>query len=162
MAAPFRQEKGTILQSFVTNRVNRLIFRAERFILISKGGIPLTLEFLKERFTVCRVAAEGTLPAGDFVFYARTDAEYSLVCPTENVPVNTLEREDGWRGFRIRGQLDFSLVGILAPIAALLAEKRIGIFAVSTFLTDYVLFREADLAAVKRTLGDAGYALTDL
>ena len=41
---------------------------------------------------------------------------------TENVPENVIAQDDGWKAFRIQGILDFSLIGILAKIAALLAE----------------------------------------
>lgn len=112
-------------------------------------------------FTVCRVSelTAETL-AQDFVFAARTDEELSLVCRTEAAPAETLAREDGWRAFRIRGVLDFSLIGILAPIAQLLAEKRIGIFAVSTFNTDYILVKAAQFCAAMEALKQAGYTVS--
>ena len=64
---------------------------------------------------------------------------YPLVCMTEHVPDNVTERDDGWKAFRIEGVLDFSLIGILSKISALLAENEIGIFAISTYNTDYIL-----------------------
>ena len=72
-----------------------------------------------------------------YCFIGTTDEENSLVCPEEMVPANTVERDDGWRGFRIIGQLDFSLIGILARISKVLASNEIGIFAISTYNTDY-------------------------
>ena len=53
-----------------------------------------------------------------------------------------MEREDGWRAFRICGVLDFSLIGILAGITQILADRKIGLFAISTYNTDYVLTKE--------------------
>ena len=41
------------------------------------------------------------------IFTGSTDEERSLVCPTELVPSNTIERNDGWRAFQIEGILDF-------------------------------------------------------
>lgn len=55
---------------------------------------------------------------------------------------NTVEREDGWKMFRVERVLDFSLTGILAKISALLSEENIPIFAVSTFNTDYILVKQ--------------------
>ncbi len=92
-----------------------------------------------------------------FCFLARTDEENSLVCPTAAVPADLLAREDGWQALRIEGVLDFSLVGILAPIASLLAERRIPIFAVSTYNTDYVLVKAARMAEAIEALRSAGY-----
>ena len=65
------------------------------------------------------------------------------MCITDNVPANVTERDDGWKAFRIQGILDFSLIGILSRIAGILAENEIGIFAVSTFNTDYILTKKA-------------------
>ena len=48
-------------------------------------------------------------------------------------------------GYRIEGVLDFSLIGILAKISTCLAENGIGIFAISTFNTDYILTKAENL-----------------
>jgi len=73
------------------------------------------------------------------------------------VPKYTIMRENGWRAFRIAGVLDFSLVGILARIASLLAEQGIPIYAVSTFNTDYVFVKEELLQTAVDTLSSHGY-----
>ncbi len=87
-------------------------------------------------FSVCRLSNLSEVNfADEFYFIGKTDEELSLVCRTEFVPSNTETREDGFRAFRIEGVLDFSLVGILSRISALLAEQKIGIFAVSTYNT---------------------------
>ena len=122
----------------------------------------MELQKLPQAMTVCKVAAEAELSInGDLVFIGKTDEELSLVCPTDCVPAHTVEREDGWRCFRIRGVLDFSLIGILAKISAILAENRIGIFVVSTFNTDYVLVKAEQFDRAMGLLADAGYAVTD-
>lgn len=101
--------------------------------------IPLPYDF-----TVCRIADAALLtPDREFYFTARTADEISLTCKTEDAPANTLAREDGWKAFYIEGVLDFSLVGILAKIAGILAENGISIFALSTYNTDYVLVKKA-------------------
>ena len=111
-------------------------------------------------FSVCRLRTlRPELLAGDFCFFARTDDEVSLVCRPERVPPDVLAREDGWKAFRVAGVLDFSLVGILAPIAVVLAEKKIGIFAVSTYDTDYILVKSAQYERARAALTAAGYSL---
>lgn len=93
-------------------------------------------------FSVCKVEnySEMNLEA-DYCFTGKTKEEKSLVCQTKDVPDNTIEREDGWKAFYIEGTLDFSLIGILSKIATLLAENNIGIFAISTYNTDYILVK---------------------
>ena len=58
------------------------------------------------------------------------------------MPDNTLSRDDGWKAFRIQGVLDFSLIGILSRITTLLADNKIGVFAISTYNTDYILTKK--------------------
>lgn len=118
----------------------------------------MTLQVLPQAFTVCKVASMEEIDfQSPFTFTGCTDEELSLVCPTEAVPSNALEREDGWRAFRIIGVLDFSLIGILARITALLAAEKIGVFVVSTFNTDYVLVNEKHLLNAIDTLRQNGY-----
>ena len=81
----------------------------------------------------------------------------SLVCPTALVPENAFSREDGWRAFRICGQLDFSLTGILAKISKKLADAGIGIFALSTYNTDYILIKEENYARALELLCSDGF-----
>lgn len=81
----------------------------------------MTLKIIDETFCVCKVAdyLETDLST-PFMFISSTDEEKSLVCPIDKVPVNTVERDDGWKAFRIEGTLDFSLIGILADISKVL------------------------------------------
>ena len=123
----------------------------------------MELKTLPYRFTVCKLISVGDLPSDiDFCFTAKTDEEISLVCKTEDVPEETLERDDGWKGFRITGVLDFSLIGILSKISSILAENKIGIFAVSTYNTDYVFVKEENFDRAIKALKDSGYDITEL
>ncbi len=97
--------------------------------------------------------------ADDFFFIGRTDEELSLVCMTEHVPLDADERDDGWKAFRIQGVLDFSLIGVLAPIATILAANQIGIFAVSTYNTDYILVKKENSDKALDVLVHAGYTV---
>ena len=118
----------------------------------------MDLNILPHRLTVCKVTDPGEIDwQAKFYFVGRTDEELSLVCRTEDVPGSAVEREDGWRGFRIVGTLDFSLTGILSRLSGILAVNGIGIFAVSTYNTDYVLVKEENLGRTKTVLEGAGY-----
>ncbi|MCD7777598.1 MAG: ACT domain-containing protein, partial [Clostridiales bacterium] len=71
------------------------------------------------------------------------------------------ERDDGWKGFRIQGVLDFSLIGILSKISAVLADTGIPIFAVSTYNTDYIFVKEENYQRALDKLKHFGYKITD-
>ena len=118
----------------------------------------MKLKTLPYALTVCKLADASEIDLNrDFYFLERTDEEFSLVCRTEDTPANTIERDDGWRAFRIEGVLDFSLIGILSKISAILAENKIGIFAVSTYNTDYILVKEQNFERALQVLAEAGY-----
>ena len=120
----------------------------------------IMLEPLDISFSVCKVTDySGVDLEMPFTFTGSTDEEKSLVCPTDQVPENTINREDGWKAFRIRGVLDFSLIGILAGITRVLAERQIGVFVISTYNTDYVMTKETAFEAAISALRDAGYSI---
>ncbi len=118
------------------------------------------VEALAPVFAVCKVEDyTGVNVDQPFCFTGRTDEEKSLVCPVAQVPENTISREDGWRAFRLCGELDFSLIGVLARISRILANNQIGIFAISTFNTDYILVKEESFEKALSVLKNAGYSL---
>uniref|UniRef100_UPI004056878E ACT domain-containing protein n=1 Tax=Agathobacter sp. TaxID=2021311 RepID=UPI004056878E len=109
-------------------------------------------------FTVCKVCDYSLVSLEDeYCFIGKTDEENSLVCKSESVPDNAIEREDGWKAFRIQGILDFSLTGILSKITTILAEHKIGVFAISTFNTDYIFVKEENFSEALRLMSDLGY-----
>ncbi len=120
----------------------------------------MTLQVLSPKLTVCKVPKMSDIDLTQELFFiAKTDEEISLVCETRYAPSYATHREDGWKAFRIQGTLDFSLIGILSKITTILAENSIGIFAVSTYNTDYILVKKENFERAMRTLGEAGYEI---
>ena len=111
-------------------------------------------------FTICKIKDVSEFDFNsDMYFFGKTDEELSLVCLTDEVPQNVITRDDGWKAFRIQGVLDFSLVGILSVISSILAENKIGIFAVSTYNTDYILVKKENYEKALDALEAKGYAI---
>lgn len=122
----------------------------------------MKVEKIDYDFTICKVKDYSQVNfKSEYVFIGRTEEENSLVCITEDVPDNVTERDDGWKAFRIQGTLDFSLVGILSEISTLLAQNEIGIFAVSTYNTDYILTKSDNYDKALKVLADAGYDISE-
>ena len=120
----------------------------------------MELKRIEHKLTVCKVSEMSNINTdADFYFIGKTDEELSLVCRTEDTPKNTVERDDGWRGFRIQGVLDFSLIGVLSKLSGILAEHNIGIFAVSTYNTDYILVKEEIYDRALTVLASEGYTV---
>ncbi|NJP41796.1 ACT domain-containing protein [Oscillospiraceae bacterium HV4-5-C5C] len=122
----------------------------------------MSIESITHDFSICKVENITEIDLEDeFCFLSKTDEEISLVCLTEHVPNHILERDDGWKAFRIHGVLDFSLVGVLAKLSALLADNSIGIFAISTYNTDYILTKSDNYEKALDVLKKAGYQINE-
>ena len=120
----------------------------------------MELKKLEENFSICKVKDISKINLKDeFCFIGKTDEEISVVCLTTSVPNDTVERDDGWRAFRIQGILDFSLIGILSEITTILAENKIGIFAVSTYNTDYIFTKVENYTKAIQVLANEGYEI---
>ena len=116
----------------------------------------MNLKKMPYGLTVCKLSDVKEInPNATIYFLSRTDEEISLVCKSEDVPLTAIEQEDGWKGFYIEGVLDFSLVGILSKLSGILAENGIGIFAVSTYNTDYILVKQENFDRAMKLLADA-------
>lgn len=122
----------------------------------------MELKKIDKDFTVCKVENLKQVNMDkDFIFVSKTDEEISVVCETKDVPDNTVERSDGYKAFRIEGKLDFSLIGILSKISTALAKNNIGIFAISTYNTDYILVKSEEFNKAAEVLDEKGYRITD-
>jgi hypothetical protein len=122
--------------------------------------MSLDLDLFSASYAVCRLAPGLPVPAwaekGDLVSVTRTTEELSIVCPQNQVP-DGVRCERDFRVLKIRGPLDFSLVGILAGLTGPLAEAGISVFALSTFDTDYILVKRDDLSRAAEILIREGH-----
>ena len=122
-----------------------------------------SLEVLAGNYVICRLEPGESVPewaGGEFVSVTHTQDELSIVCRNQDVP-DDVQRETGWRCLRVAGKLDFSLVGVIAKITAILADTEVSTFVISTFDTDYLLVRELDLDRSIAALKEAGYSISN-
>jgi uncharacterized protein len=68
-----------------------------------------------------------------------------------------LERD--WACLKLQGPFEFSLTGILLSVLEPLAQVNVGIFALSTFNTDYVLVKSEHLEKAILALEGAGHSV---
>ncbi|MEA4853511.1 MAG: ACT domain-containing protein [Christensenella sp.] len=99
------------------------------------------------------------LPKTGFCSISVGEDEVSLVCREESMPEYSSHIQRGYRLFRIQGTLDFSLIGVIAKISAVLAKEKIPLFCVSTYRTDYFLVEEIYLQRALAALQNAGYRI---
>jgi RimJ/RimL family protein N-acetyltransferase len=123
---------------------------------------PLALLGMSGRFAVCKLPPGSAIPAwataGDVFSLTRTADELSVVCRQELVPAGT-QAEVGWRCLRVAGAMPFALVGVLASLTGPVAAAGVGVFAVSTFDTDYLLVKEPEFPAAVAALRGAGHSI---
>jgi len=129
--------------------------------------------------------AISALSAGGFGAVTRTRDELSVVCAQTHIPTAAnaaaanadaanadADCDDGahdgasdaglrvdadWRALRVEGPFAFTEVGVLATLTTAVANANIGVFAISTFDTDYLLVKRADADAAIQALSVAGH-----
>jgi len=125
----------------------------------------LTLSILPDLFAICRLDPRSSIPdwarAGNLFSVTRTPDELSIVCSEDHLP-SQVKCEKGWRCLKVEGPLALSLPGILASLAAPLANAGIPIFAISTFDTDYLLVKANDLQNAMQVLRQAGHRVQEI
>lgn len=120
---------------------------------------PLHLTVLPGIFAICRLPLDSDLPmwflSQSFFAMLRNENEVTIVCRDADIP-EQVEREGRWAALRLEGSFAFTETGILAAILKPLAEAKVGIFAVSSFETDYVLIKAENLKKAQLALENAG------
>jgi hypothetical protein len=125
------------------------------------GSDPsFTLEVLPDRLAICRLDPEQADfdwdPGAGLLSVTFTDEEVSLVCEEGVAPADA-EVSRGWRCLRVEGPLDLGMVGVLAVLAGALAGAGVAVFVLSTFDTDHILVRSAQLDRAVDCLRSAGH-----
>ena len=120
----------------------------------------LQLKVIPGEYAVSRFEPDAAIPGwaltGPVSSVTRTPDELSIVCPEAQVP-NGVRCERSWRCLKIQGPLPFSLTGVLASVANPLSEAGISLFAISTYDTDYILVKNAELDRARAVLTGVGH-----
>lgn len=118
----------------------------------------MKLEVILGEYAVARLKTlDGIPPLAPFSTLSVTDSEISLVALADRIPRDAEAVESGYAMIRFTGTLDFSLTGVISRASAVLARQEIGIFVISTYLTDYILIKARDLARAVEALKTDGY-----
>ncbi|MEP6906415.1 MAG: ACT domain-containing protein [Pseudoxanthomonas sp.] len=126
--------------------------------------MTLALKHIPGTYAICRFAAGTPMPhwfhPGGFSSASWSDNELSIVCDESQVP-DDVQCDRGWQCLMLQGPFAFDETGILLQVLQPLAAASIGIFAVSTFDTDYVLVKEHHFEAAMHALTESGLILHD-
>ncbi len=114
---------------------------------------------LPGQFAVCRLERDAPWPAwarGAFVSVTATEDELSVVCEAAAVP-STITADREWRVLKVVGPFAFTTAGVLASLAAPLAQAGVSLLAIATYDTDYLLVKAEALERAVTTLEAAGH-----
>jgi uncharacterized protein len=136
----------------------------------SEVSTSLTLHELSGRYAVCRLPSGSSVPAwatsGALWTITGTADELSVLCDETSVPQELLAEspanfryQGGWVAFKLLGPFEFSLTGILTAVLDPLRDAGVGIFAISTYDTDYVLVLDEHRSRTIDTLRSAGHQI---
>ncbi|MEL1266131.1 ACT domain-containing protein [Pseudoxanthomonas putridarboris] len=124
----------------------------------------LRMRLLPDRYAVAQLEADAALPAWwpstGMRHISWVEDELSLVCEEACVPVG-VRCQRGWRALKLQGPFAFELTGILLAVLEPLADAGVGIFALSTYDTDYVLVQDDALPVALAALRERGHTITD-
>ncbi|ASO19274.1 hypothetical protein FHR81_001542 [Actinoalloteichus hoggarensis] len=132
----------------------------------------MELDVLAGEYAICRLDAAEALPdwlgprdGSRLCSVTWAGTELSVVCPVEQVPVGAdgpdVRVTAGWLALRVRGPLDFSLIGVLASLVEPLREAGVSVLSVSTFETDYLLVPAADRLIALTALREGGHSVAE-
>ncbi|MFG3693474.1 ACT domain-containing protein [Stutzerimonas stutzeri] len=126
-------------------------------------NMSYSFSVLLQNFVIARLEPNADLPSAvlaspGFLSITRTADELSIVC-AEDVAAGLARVDKAWRAIKVQGPFAFDQTGVLASFLDPLAVAAIGIFAVSTFDTDYILVKSANLDGAVAALKDAGHRL---
>ena len=124
----------------------------------------MNLIILKKRYSVYKFKSDCVLPGwvylSDFYSITKTKDELSVIAiPPDSISEKITCSKD-WRILKVDGPLDFSLIGIIADISIILKEKKISIFTISTYDTDYILVKQNKLNIGIKALRDKKYTIS--
>jgi hypothetical protein len=122
----------------------------------------LVVDLEPGEYTITRLAKDAARPdieTTGLVSITSTPDGISVVCPSPVAPPSE-DARPGWRLLTVRGPLEFDLTGVMAALAGELAAAGVTLLAVSTYDTDHILVKAADLTRALKALREAGHEVS--
>jgi hypothetical protein len=119
-----------------------------------------TVSVSDETYAVCRTDRDR--PGVDAFATVREAGETTVVVDQDDLDdVDAADVEPGWKRLTFEMELPFELVGFLAAVTTALAEVDVSVFVCSSYATDHVFVREANLGAAVARLEGLGCEVDD-
>ena len=109
---------------------------------MTMGDTTIHLVRVPGEYAAHRLAPDAAVPeaawASPFVSVSRSADELSIITDA-GIHLDAQSTVRPWLAYRVAGTIDFSVTGVMSSLTAPLAEAGLGILAVSTYDTDYIL-----------------------
>ncbi len=120
----------------------------------------MKLKKLERHLSICKLESVADVDLSkDFYFLGKTRRDITLVCNTSEAPATYIEKDDGWKAFVIDEVMGLTEVGIMSAISGVLAKNGIGMFAASSYTSDYILVKEQNYEKAMFALAQDGYEI---
>ena len=120
----------------------------------------MELQLLDQELAVIHFSPKTAIPSwvfdSSFFSITKTQDELSIFCDSDAIPPE-FDKSGGWRAFRIVGQIEFELAGMISSLSLPLSSKQISIFSISTYDTDYMIVQNERLTDATIALEQAGH-----
>ncbi|KAJ7459101.1 ACT domain-containing protein [Mycena galericulata] len=97
-----------------------------------------------------------------FLSITRTSEELSVAGQYQDGMPEGYKEFAGWRAIKIAGPMEFNLTGVLSGFLEPLKRAEVGIFAISTWNTDYILVAKEQLESAVEALKGDGWTFGSL
>ncbi len=95
-----------------------------------------------------------------FFSFTVTASEVSIITAADVTFPEAITSETGWVALKMQepeGGINFGVIGLLAEGSGILRDSNISIFAVSTYLTDWILLKQERLSDAEASLQAKGW-----
>lgn len=123
----------------------------------------INVEIFTEEYVIIKFDLNSNLPSfifeGNFFNILKSTTELSIICEKSVIPenFNCLKIEFNWTLMKLIGPFDFDQAGVLSDFLRPLAIAQIGILALSSFDTDYVLVKTKNITSAINVLKNNNY-----
>lgn len=118
---------------------------------------------------VAELAALQKPASNELISISWTADELSVTLPNR-IPLQVINRdashrvEDGWALMKVEnpiGGIDFAVVGLVSDITAVLKAAAISVFVISSFDTDWIMIKQAQMEQAQSSLREDGWTVRD-
>ena len=122
----------------------------------------MKLQFLEGEYSVCQLLPNLPIPswANDFLSISQTEDELTIISRSPGVPAD-VKAQHQFCCFRVVGELEFDVIGVIAGISTVLADQKIPILSISTYNTDYFLIPLSQRELAIKSLSESGYGIVE-